>query len=200
MNRTKLYLPPTLLPAVLSSGPAAGSPCSSGASASHLLAPRRGAEVWPLPPPLLHFAGVPLQLQEGNQIGESAVTLACYSCPLPVNPGNQKYCFLIILLDTIFKIFFLNINFKCCFLNDWTSPLSCVFFLRGRRYLQVVFLWLTRIMHRQPSALHHRTDHYRKCSSYMLLLLFDLTDYTLKKSPFPQTVQKKKKNPCVWSK
>lgn len=80
---------------------------------------------------------------------------------LPVNPGNQKYCFLIVLLDTIFKIFFLNITIKCCFLNDRTSPLSCFFFffLRGRRYLQVVFMWLTRIMHRQQSALHHRTDH-----------------------------------------
>lgn len=67
MNWTKCYLPPSLPPAALSSGPSSGFPCSSGASASHLPAPHE-AEAWLLPLP--HFAGVPHQLEKRNRSDE----------------------------------------------------------------------------------------------------------------------------------
>lgn len=130
MNWTERYLPSSLLPAALSSGPSSGFPCSSGALASRLPALQHGAEAWPLllPP---HFAGVPHQLQKGNITGEGFAISACCSCPF----ASQ-------LLQS-------EVQYQWCFPNESMPPHSHVFFfpLHGRRCVQVAFPWLSGIMH-----------------------------------------------------
>lgn len=183
MNWTKRYLPPSLPPAALSSGPSSGFPCSSGALASHLPALQQGVEAWPLllPP---HFAGVPHQLQKENIIDVRFAIPVCCSCPF----ASQ-------LLQS-------EVQYQCCFPNERIPSRSHVgfFSLHSSRYVQVAFPWLSGIIHwnllicAQCSvqqnfiltavsfATVYRSSS-RESYSYLLLMLFDMTEHTHLKNP-----------------